>query len=30
LAAPDSGPEASCGVVHAKYPFGESVNSLCH
>jgi hypothetical protein len=30
LAAPDSGPRAGCGVVHAKYAFGETVVSLCH
>jgi hypothetical protein len=30
LAAPDSGPRAGCGVVHAKYPFGVTVVTLCH
>jgi hypothetical protein len=30
LAAPDSGASAGCGVVHAKYPYRESVDSLCH
>jgi hypothetical protein len=30
LAAPDSGPRAGCGVVHAKYLYQETVVSLCH
>jgi hypothetical protein len=30
LAAPDSGPRAGCGVVHAKYPFVVTVVTLCH
>jgi hypothetical protein len=30
LAAPDNGPKAGCGVVHAKYPFGVTVVTLCH
>jgi hypothetical protein len=30
LAAPDSGHEAGCGVVHAKYRFGVTVVTLCH
>jgi hypothetical protein len=30
MAAPDSGPRAGCGVVHAKYPYRETVVSLCH
>jgi hypothetical protein len=30
LAAPDSGPKAGCGVVHAKYPFVVTVVTLCH
>jgi hypothetical protein len=30
LAAPDSGPRACFGVVHAKHPYRETVVSLCH
>jgi hypothetical protein len=28
LAAPDSGPRAGCGVVHAKYPYREVMQGL--